>query len=259
MTSVPTESKEEKSQGGFSVLLRVETKLALRTPIGLGIGIGLPIVLLVLFGLIGIANPGNVSGTGLTIIDLWAPTIIVIGFIVLGINVLPVTLVRYREIGWLRRVSTTPESPSRLLAAQLIINFVLALAAILIVIFGSELIFGASFDVNIPYFVISVVLSLAAMFSLGLVVAALAPSQQVAAGLAGGLMFLMFFLAGLWVQPSQVGGPLATIMYYSPSGAADRVLLYSVFNSPPPYTTIVTLVVYTAIFAFIAIRYFRWE
>jgi len=167
--------------------------------------------------------------------------------------------VRYREMGWLRRVSTTPESPSRLLAAQLIINLVLALAAILIVIFGSELIFGAQLDVSIPYFVLSVVLSIAAIFSLGLVVAALAPSQQVVSGLSGGLTFLMFFLSGLWVPPATVGGPLATIMYYSPSGGAARVLLYSVFNSPPPYTTIVTLVVYTAIFSFIAIRYFRWE
>lgn len=76
------------------------------------------------------------------------------------------------------------------------------------------------------------------MFSLGLVVAALAPSQTVASGLSGLLMFLSFFFAGLWIQPVQVGGPLETIMYYSPAGAAVRALLYSVFNSPPPYETV---------------------
>jgi ABC-2 type transport system permease protein len=75
----------------------------------------------------------------------------------------------------------------------------------------------------------------------------------------GGLFFLLLFLSGLWVQPAEVGGVLATIMYYSPVGAAVRALLYSVFNSPPPYTAIVTMIVYTIIFAFIAIRYFRWE
>jgi ABC-2 type transport system permease protein len=259
MTSASAGSKGTKPRGHFSELLKVEGKLALREPTGLFMGIGVPTILLVVFGLIGIANPGNVPGTGYTVLDLYVPIIMVIGFIFLGIGILPNTLVRYREIGWLRRVSVTPASPSRLLAAQLIVNLVLALAAILIVIFGSELIFGTSLDVGIPYFVLSIVLSIAVIFSLGLLVAALVPSQSVVSGVGGGLTFLLLFLAGLWTPPAAVGGPLATIMYYSPSGAAAQALLYSVFNSTPPYTAIVTMLVYAIIFAFISIHYFRWE
>jgi len=260
MTSVHSEeSKSENSRAHFSELLKVEGKLALRTPIGIGAGVGLPFVLLIVFGLIGDAVPGNVADTGLTVLDLYVPTLMVIGFISIAISALPTTLVRYREIGWLRRLSTTPEPPSRLLAAQLIINLIFALAVILIVIFGSELIFGTPLSVGIPYFVISIILSIAEIFSLGLVVAALAPSQTVANGLSGLLFFALLFLSGLWVQPAQVGGPLATIMYYSPAGAAVQALLYSVFNATPPYTAILTMVVYTIIFALIAIHYFRWE
>lgn len=259
MTSVTSESKEEESRGHFSELLKVEGKLALREPTALVMGIGVPTILLVVFGLIGIASPGNVPGTSYTVIELYVPVIVVIGFIFLGTDVLPTTMVRYREIGWLRRVSVTPEPPSRLLAAQLIVNLVLALAGILIVIFGSELIFGATLDVGIPYFVLSIVLSIAVIFSFGLLVAALVPSQSVASGVGGGLTLLLLFLAGLWVPPATVGGPLATIMYYSPSGAAAEALLNSVFNTAPPYTAIVTMVAYTVVFAFLAIRYFRWE
>jgi ABC-2 type transport system permease protein len=259
MTSTSDQSKGTKGRGQFSELLRFEWSLALREPTGLGVGIGLPIVLLVVFGLIGIASPGNVAGTGYTVLDLYVPVIMVIAFVLLGIYVLPNAMVRYREIGWLRRVSVTPESPSRLLAAQLIINLGLALVAILVVIFGSELIFGASLNVSIPYFVLSIVLSIAVIFSLGLLVAALAPSQQVANAVGGGLMFLMLFLAGLWTPPAVVGGPLATIIYYSPSGAAAHALLDSAFNSAPPYTAIVTMIAYTVIFSLIAVRYFRWE
>jgi len=259
MTSTQGDSKDGRFQGHFAELLKVEGKLALREPTGLAMGIGFPIILLVIFGLIGIAVPGNVASTGYTVLDIYVPVIMVIGFISLGISSLPVTLVRYREMGWLRRVSTTPTPPSRLLAAQLTLNLVLALATILIVIFGSELIFGAPLDVGIPYFVLSIVLSIAVIFSLGLVVAALAPSQTVASGLTGLLFFLSLFLSGLWVQPAQVGEPLATIMYYSPSGAADRALLSSVFNTAPPYTALVTMFAYTVAFAFVAIRYFRWE
>jgi ABC-2 type transport system permease protein len=259
MTSAPAESKRTKPRGRFSELLKFEGKLALREPTGLFVGIGLPTILLVVFGLIGKATPGNVTNTGFTVLELWIPTIIVFSFIYLGVYVLPNAMVRYREIGWLRRVSVTPAPPSRLLAAQFIINLMLALAAILIVIFGSELVFGATLDIGIPFFVLSVVLSIAALFSLGLLVASLVPSQSVVNGVGGGLSFLLLFLAGLWVQPAQVGGPLATIMYYSPSGAAAQALLYSAFNSTPPYTAIVTMIVYTVIFSLIAIRYFRWE
>jgi len=259
MTSASAGSKETKQRGRFSELLKVETRLALREPIGLFTGIVVPAVLVVVFGLIGTASPGNVPGTSYTVIELYVPVILVIGFIFLGLYVLPNTMVKYREIGWLRRVSVTPAPPSRLLAAQLIINLVLALAAILIVIFGSELIFGASIDVNIPYFVLSIVLSIAVLFSLGLAVAALVRSQSVANGVGGGLIFLLFFLAGLWIPPAVVGGPLATIMYYSPSGSAAQALLYSVFNSTPPYTALVTMAVYAFVFTFLATRYFRWE
>ena len=212
-----------------------------------------------MFGFIGQANPGNVANTSYTVIDLYVPIIMVFGFIFLGIFNLPNTMVRYREIGWLRRVSTTPVPPSRLLAAQLAINLLLALATILIVILGSEAIFGAPLTVGIPFFVLSVLLSLAELFSLGLVVAALVPAQSMMNGVGGGLGFLLLFLSGLWLPPATVGGPLATIMYFSPSGAATQALLSSVFNAAPPYAALATMAGYTAVFTFVAIRFFRWE
>lgn len=257
MTS--SESKRNNPHGHFAELLRVEWRLALREAVGLISGVAVPTIMLVVFGLISTATPGGVPGTGYTVMQLYVPVIMVIGFIFLGIYVLPNAMVRYREIGWLRRVSTTPVPPSRLLAAQVIVNLALALATILIVIFGSELIFGASLDVNIPFFALSIILSIAVIFSLGLVVAASVPSQSVANGASGGLVFLLLFLAGLWVPPATVGGSLATIMYYSPSGAAALALLDSAFNTSPPYTAIATMVAYTAVFAFVATRYFRWE
>ncbi|MGZ3489542.1 MAG: hypothetical protein ACXVBY_22105 [Isosphaeraceae bacterium] len=97
------------------------------------------------------------------------------------------------------------------------------------------------------------------IFSLGLVVVALAPTQAIASAAGGVLFFALLFLSRLWVQPVQVGAPLRDIMWYSPGGAAVRAVLYSAFGTTPPVTTLVTLAGYTLVFAFIAIRYFRWE
>jgi ABC-2 type transport system permease protein len=246
------------SRGQLATLLKVQAKLSLREPYALGLGIGLPAVLLVVFGFISRNVAGNVGGTGLTVIDLWVPTLMVISFIAIAIS-LPNTLVRDREIGWLRRISTTPLHPSRLLAGQLILDLVVAAAAIVIIVAGGTAVFGAPLTVGIPFFILSVALAIAEIFSLGLVVVALAPSQTAASAVGGVLFFALLFLSGLWIQPVQAGVPLRDIMWYSPSGAAVRAILYSVFHSTPPVTTLLTLAGYALVFAFAAVRYFRWE
>src|SRR5215469_6509013 len=258
-----TGSRVAKSTGRrsgvrFAELLKVQAKLAVREPYGLLGGIGLPAVLLAVFGFIGRAVPGNVGDTGLTIIDLWIPTILVLAVLYIAIS-LPNTLVRDRQIGWLRRVSTTPLHPSMLLAAQLVINLVLAAAAVLIIIGGGALVFGASLHVQLLPFVVSLLLAIAELFALGLMLVALVPSQTVNQAVAGVVVFALMFLSGLWVNPTQVGDPLRTIMYYSPSGAAARALLAAVFTGSPSYAALLTMAVYTVLFGFIAIRYFRWE
>jgi ABC-2 type transport system permease protein len=247
-----------QSRAQLAALLKVQAKLSLREPTALGVGVGLPVILLIVFGFISSNVAGNVGGTGLTVIDLYIPVIMVISFIGIAIS-LPNTLVRDREIGWLRRISTTPVHPSQLLGAQLILDLVLAAVAVVIAIVGGTVIFGAPLSFDIPFFIISVVLAVAEIFSLGLVVVALVPTQSAASIVSGVLFFALMFLSGLWVQPDVVGGPLQVILLYSPSGAAVRALLYSVFGATPPVTILVALVGYTLVFAFVAVRYFRWE
>jgi ABC-2 type transport system permease protein len=251
-------STSRRSGVRFAELLKVQAKLALREPYGLLAGIGLPVVLLAVFGFISKQVPGQVGDTGLTIIDLWTPTILVIAFIFIAIS-LPTTLVRDREIGWLRRVSTTPLHPAMLLAAQLAIDLALATAAIVIIMVGGALVFGATLHVQILSFGASLLLAIAEIFALGLALVALIPTQTVASVVGGAVTFVLLFLSGLWVQPAQVGDPLAAIMYYSPSGAAARALLDAVFNGSLSYAALLTMAVYTLLFGFIAIRYFRWE
>lgn len=258
MTSGPGAVLGRPSRAQFAELLKVQVRLSVREPYALGAGIALPAVLLVLFGFISRHAPGNVGGSGLTVIDLYLPTLMVISFIAIAIS-LPSTLVRDREIGWLRRVSTTPMHPARLLAAQLIVDLVLAAAAIVILVVGGTAGFGASLAVDVPLFILSLALAIAEIFALGLVVVALVPTQTVAAAVDGALFLALIFLSGLWIQPVQVGGPLRALMVYSPSGAAAQAILDSAFDKAPPPTTFAALVGYTLVFAFVAVRYFRWE
>lgn len=247
----------EVPKGSFLKLLRMQWKFALREPLGLAMGVIFPLLLLVVFGLIGKFVGGDFSG--LSLFDLYVPTIIVIAIISLAIYSLPYTLVRDREVGWLRRVSTTPLSPQKLLLSLLIVNLVYGVMAVSIVILGSVYIFGAPLQINALYFAVSILLTILVMFSLGMLVAAVTPTQRIVQGLSGALFFPLLFFSGLWIQPVMVGEPLRSIMYYSPAGAAVRSLLYSVFNQPPPYLELIAMLVYFVIFITLAIRYFRWQ
>ncbi len=57
---------------------------------------------------------------GLRFIDVFVPSLVVITLGTLGIQTLPIRLATYRERGVLRRLSTTPAHPLRLLVAQLV-------------------------------------------------------------------------------------------------------------------------------------------
>jgi ABC-2 type transport system permease protein len=258
MTGYRPEWISHRSRIQFAELLKVQSKLALREPLTLFGGLALPAILLAVFGFIGQANPGTVGGTGLTIIEVWTPTILVLSFIFISVS-LPNTLIRDREIGWLRRVSTTPLHPSRLLAAQLVIDLIVAAAAVVMVLLEAKLAFGASLHVQILPFAASLLLAVVELFALGLVLVALVPTQAVAQPVSGVITFGLMFLSGLWVNPAQLGDPWRTIMYYSPSGAAVRAVLDSAFSGDSSYAAWLTMAVYAVVFGFIAIRYFRWE
>ena len=244
-------------RSAFTELFKVQARLSLRERY-IYVGIVLPFGLLVVFWGISENVSGTVAGTGLTVLDLWIPTILVTCYITLALLNLPQTFARDREIGWLRRVSTTPVPPLWLLTAQLLLNLIVAgIVTAVVVVVGAAL-FGAPLSVGI-LFVGVAILAIAEVYSLGLIVAAIAPSQQGGVYIAGGLFYPLLFLSGLWIQPVQVGGALEQIMWYSPAGAPTRALLYSVFNVAPPYATLVTMGVYTVIFVLVAVRYFRWE
>lgn len=256
MNPVILEPIEGKSKGRFSELFRLQWKLALREPYGFGLGLALPVGFMLLFGIISDVSNGV---DNLSVIEIWLPTIIVICIFTIGVYGIPITLVRDREIGWLRRISTTPVSPASLLFAQVIINIIIAAVGICAIMVGSVYIFHASVTIGILPFSVSLLLAGWVMFSLGMMVAAVAANQRIMRGITGALFFPLLLLGGLWFSPLEVGEPLRSIMWYSPIGAGARSLLYSNYNEFPPYLELVALVIYAAIFTFIAARYFRWE
>ena len=98
-------------------------------------------ILLIFGSMFGPQEPDPAFG-GLRFIDVFVPSLIVITIGTLGIQTLPIRLATYREKGILRRLSTTPAHPSALLAAQLVIYFVTAVIALVILVVVANVAFG---------------------------------------------------------------------------------------------------------------------
>ncbi len=248
----------QRSHKAFWELVKVEGKLALREPVGVIFGVGLPVFLLVIFGSIP-AFRNTVPGTTLSAFEVYIPILMVTMLIFVGLFGLPIPIVRDREIGWLRRISTTPVAPTKLLAAQVTINLILAAVAFAILGAGSVFIFGVKVAFEIPGFVLSIVLATIALFSLGVLIAAIAPSQGVGAGMAQGLLYPLLFFAGIYIPIQFLPGYLQTIGNFTPVGAAVQALDSSMQGTFPSVVPLLVMAAYAVFFGFIAIRYFRWE
>jgi ABC-2 type transport system permease protein len=112
---------------------------------------------------------------------------------------------------------------------------------------------------EIPGFILALILATVAMFSLGLLVTAIASTKGAAAGMAQGLLYPLLFFAGIYVPIQVLPGSLQTVSVLTPVGAAENALDGSMAGSFPSFMPLLVMTAYTAFFSLIAVRYFRWE
>ena len=243
---------------GLTELVKVEAKLALRVPMGLILGVAVPVVLLVIFS----AIPGLkqlAPGSTLTMFAQYVPVLIGLSLCVIALINLPVPVVTDRQMGVLRRFATTPAPPSWLLAAQVIINLALALIAIVILVAGGVVFFSLHMHAHWGGFVLSALLATAAMFAIGLLIAALAPSPQIAAAIGTVLLYPLLFFAGMWTPKQNLSPVLQHIGNYTPLDAAVQAMDAAMQGHFPPTRPLLVMAAYAVVFGVAAIRLFRWE
>jgi ABC-2 type transport system permease protein len=241
-----------------ATLTRIETRLFLRERAGLIWGLGFPPLLLVILGVLG-GKKADKDLDGLTLAGTYLPIVIAFSVAMLALNAMPPVLGSYRERGVLRRMSTTPVPPSRLLAAQVMINVVVAaITTVLVLIIGR-----VAFDVGLPRqaggFLLALVLAAAGLFAVGLTIAALAPSGKVANAAGAITFFPMMFFAGLWVPRAVMPDVLRHVSDYTPLGAAVQALQDSARGQVPHALHLAVLAGYAVVFGVAATRLFRWE
>jgi len=133
------------------------------------------------------------------------------------------------------------------------------MTSLLIVIVVSIAAFGLAVPKNPGALVLAIVLSIAALFAIGLCIAAAARSGIAARAIGAAAFYPMMFFAGLWYPRELMPVILQDISNFTPLGAAVQAMQDSMQGQFPPAEPLLVLVGYALVFAFIARRFFRWE
>ncbi len=241
-------------------LAQVETRLFVRDPIALFFGLVLPGLLLLLLGLFfpGFDEPSPDLG-GATYIDVYAPMVLVLGLATVALVTLPPILGTYRQFGILRRLSTTPVHPARLLMAQLVVHIGVAIVAAVVAIVVAVAVFDVPFPQSPGWFALSYLLAAASIFSVGLLVGAVAPTTVAGQAIGMAIYFPMLFFAGLWIPRSIMSDGLRTVSDFTPLGSAVQALEDSWFGTTPSLTNLLVMAAWAVGVGLLAARVFRWE
>jgi ABC-2 type transport system permease protein len=259
MTSLTLPRPGTARRAAFGQIVLNEARLTWRRPVGLIAGVALPVVLLVIFGKVGKFQQPSASLGGLTAFDLYLPILVVFALAMLALLGLPIPLASYRELGVLRRLSTTPVPRSWLLIAQGLVQLGVAVTAVVVMIIVAMAAFGAPAPKSPAGVMVAVALSAAGLFPIGLLVAAVARTANGASVIGRLAFFPMMFFAGLWLPRALMPDVLLTISNYTPLGAAVEAIQDSMLQGFPPVAPLLVLAGYALAFGFLARRFFRWE
>ena len=244
---------------GFSKLALVEARLFLREK-GAMIGVfGLPVGLVIGFGLIpGFSDPQKgLSGQRGT--EFIAALGVAIVLATLGLNGVPMVIGQYRERGILRRLGVTPVRPLTLLLADLTVWAASAVVSVALVVAVVRIAFHVPIPVAAGWFILALMLGIAALFAVGLLAAAVAPTARTAAGSGWLLFFPNMFLAGVYIPTEEMSATMRQVGNFTPLGPALHAVRDSWMGIDPRPEYLVIMAAWTLSAGALAARFFRWE
>jgi ABC-2 type transport system permease protein len=252
-------ARPARRRSPLAQLTRVELKLFMREKVGPVWGVGFPLLLLVIFGAIPSFRKALRNAGGLTILDSYLPILVIMSLALLCLVALPLTVVNYRERGVLRRLRTTPAGPQRVLGAQLIVHFGMAVITLAVLVAVAHLAYGVPFPRQFGGWVITVLFASAALLGMGLFIAAVGPTARASAAIGNLVFYPMMFFGGLWLPIPEMPGGLQHVAHATPLGAAWEAFQQSALGNWPPPLALVAMAAWAAVSGLAAVRFFRWQ
>lgn len=162
-----------------------------------------------------------------------------------------------RRSGALRMLSTTPLSPSELLAGKAIATLIVTLISSGLVI-GAAVLLGWRPTPGATWALLLIVLGIVAWAPWALALAGALRAEAVLA-VANGVFLVVILFGGVIIPASALPAPLSELTGYLPSGALADALAQSLTQGQLALTPVAVLVAWGAAGTLAAARTFRWS
>ncbi|MFQ6100178.1 MAG: ABC transporter permease [Anaerolineae bacterium] len=176
-------------------LTLVQMKLYLREPTAAFFTILYAPMMLILFGFIYGNDPTPFFG-GRGTIDVSVPAYIGLIIVTVGLMSVPISTASNREVGILRRFRATPLRPIAYLVASVVGYFVMTLLGVLLLVLVGKVGYNVRFEGHILSVMAGFTLGALSFFSLGYLIAGLAPTARIAQTVGMVVAFPMMFISG---------------------------------------------------------------
>jgi ABC-2 type transport system permease protein len=158
-----TLTRPRAPRAAFANMVFNEARLAWRQPAGVIAGVGIALLLLVIFGEIPVFRQPSANLGGYSAFDVYIPVLMSFSIAMIAFTYLPGPLVSYRELGILRRLSTTPVPAYWVLAAQIVVQTCLMVVTLALLVTVSIVFFGISAPKSPAAMVLAIALTMAAV------------------------------------------------------------------------------------------------
>ena len=245
---------------GFGKLTLVNLKLYLREPIATFFTLAFPPLLVVLFGAMYGNDPSPMfGGYGSMDVSMPAYTAMILGTV--GFLGVPITISGYRESGVLRRFQATPMRPLTYILADIVANLVTTLLGMMGLVIIGWLLYRVQFEGQVMAVILAVVFCGLAMFSIGYLIAGLAPGARTAQVIGMVVFYPMMFLSGASIPLEVMPETIQRIADFLPLTYVVRLLRGLWFGDAWGEHLIETAVLAGVLLVCTALaaRFFRWE
>lgn len=245
---------------GFRKLTLVNLKLYLREPIATFFTLAFPPLMVVLFGAMYGNDPMPMfGGYGSMDVSMPAYTAMILGTV--GFLGVPITISGYRESGVLRRFQATPMRPLTYILADIIANLVTTLIGMMGLVIIGWLLYRVQFEGQVMGVILAVVFCGLAMFSIGYLIAGLAPGARTAQVVGMVIFYPMMFLSGASIPLEVMPETIQRIADFLPLTYVVRLLRGLWFGDAWGEHLLETAVLAGVLLVCTALaaRFFRWE
>lgn len=242
----------------FGALLWNEVRLLSREPAPVIWAVLLPLIAAVVTPLVPVVAAPRDLLHGMSFAQVYQPVLVLFTASTLALQVLPTVVTQYREFGVLRRLRTTPVPAWQLLAAIVVLVFVITVLMTFLLVAVPALL-GLPLPANLPAFALTASLGAGSFLAIGALLCGVARNSRVGAGIGGFVAFVMWFAAGMWIPRAIFPPALQIASDLTPGGAAAGGMLQAMAGEWPQPTGVAVLVGWAVIGFGVAARTFRFE